>query len=50
MGENFKKIMKETFEEIYQEAKNYQNSKMNIIYILTIVMLLLAVFLNVLGI
>jgi len=50
MNENFKIIMKETFEKIYQEAKDYQNSKMLIIYILTIVMVLLALLLNFIGI
>jgi len=41
--------MIETFKKIYEEAKNYQDNKIIVIYILVIIMIIASFIINVFG-
>ncbi|KAL6597661.1 hypothetical protein U3516DRAFT_847380, partial [Neocallimastix sp. 'constans'] len=46
---SYNKIMIETFKKIYEEAKNYQDNKIIVIYILVIIMIIASFIINVFG-
>ncbi|ORY19336.1 hypothetical protein LY90DRAFT_677099 [Neocallimastix californiae] len=46
---SYNNIMKETFLKIYNEANDYQNSKILVIYIFTVVIVVLSLVINIFG-